>query len=59
MTEEFKMVEECASIFEVREVGDEVEIHIRVEQRFRDLWIVKLNRLTATLDEIAYYESDD
>lgn len=42
MTIEFKMVEECASVFEVREVGDQVEIQIRAEQRFRDLWIVKL-----------------
>jgi hypothetical protein len=55
--EKFKMVIECVSHFEVvHNADDSITITIEVPHRFADLWIVKVNSLTATEQEIADYE---
>lgn len=56
MASDILMIEECCSSYEAKEVdGGGVEILIKAEHRFADLWIVKLNGLMTTEEEIAYY----
>jgi hypothetical protein len=55
--EKFSMVRECVSCFEAVTNADEsLTITIEVPHRFADLWIVKVNSLTTTEQEIAEYE---
>jgi hypothetical protein len=54
---EYSLVDECVDRFQVTEHrGGAASIHIEVPARFRDLWIVKLNELRTTDEEIKEYE---
>lgn len=54
-----KLIGECSSVYRVDDLGEEgIRIHIEVPRRFADLWIVKLNELRVTDEEIATYSSD-
>ncbi|HEY2413259.1 MAG TPA: hypothetical protein VGI40_13500 [Pirellulaceae bacterium] len=58
--DEIDMLEECCFHYEAKEQADGgVEITIRAERRFANLWIVKLNGLKTNMQEITCYESDD
>jgi hypothetical protein len=54
---EIGLLDECVSYFKVdRNLDDSITITIEVPHRFADLWIVKVNSLTTTEQEIAEYE---
>ena len=58
-SEPIKMVEECSYYYRAEEQADgSIVITIKAEKRFCNLWIVKLNSLTTSEEEIAYYEHD-
>ena len=51
---------ECVDSYQVKERPDEgIDILIRVPKRFRDLWIVKLDALKTTDEEITAYEPEE
>ena len=49
----YKMIEELVESFRFEQTEDgRAEIVIKTSARFADLWLVKLNELTATVAEI-------
>lgn len=56
-TEEFSMVQECASSYVVKKHPDgSITISIEVPKRFADLWKVRLSELRTNMKEINEYE---
>ncbi len=60
MEEKLSMVGECTDSYRSHKQPDgSRDIHIKVPRRFADLWLVKLDELTTTMEEIREYEPDD
>jgi hypothetical protein len=58
--EQIDMLLECVFSYKAEEQSDgSLEIHMRIPSRFRNLWIVKLNRLRTTIGEIEEYEREE
>ena len=56
-SERYKMIDELAESYRFEQDEDGgAEIVIRTSARFADLWLIKLNELTATEKEIREYE---
>ena len=59
-SKEVKMVGECTDSYSARKHPDGGrDIHIKVPKRFADLWLVKLDELRTTMEEIRKYEPED
>ena len=58
--QKFQMIEECVYKYEARKTpqGD-LLVEIRAPARFADLWLLKLNELIATSDEIEQLSPDE
>lgn len=55
----FQMIEECVDKYEARRTPEgDLLVEIRVPARFADLWLLKLNELVATGDEIDRFSAD-
>lgn len=60
MSEKINMLLECVDSFQSEERSDGGrELHIKVPRRFADLWLVKLDELQTTMEEIHAYEPED
>jgi hypothetical protein len=56
---QFSMVHECVSHYKTTDLPDGgVEIVLRIPERFRNLWQVKLSELMTDQVEIDQYDSD-
>ncbi len=52
----FRMIGEASTSFKVDDLGDnKFMIEIQGEKKFKNVWIVKLNKLETNLEEIDYY----
>jgi hypothetical protein len=59
-SQQIQMIEECCFIYQARQQADgSIEVVIKAEKRFAELWIEKLNNLMTTEDEIANYAPSD
>jgi len=52
----FRMLGEASTFFKVEDLDNgEFRIEIKGEKKFKNIWIVKLNKLETNLEEIEYY----
>ena len=58
--EKINMVSECTEIYDTKDLKDwELEVYMKIPKRFRLLWLIKLDELTTTMEEIKEYEPED
>ena len=58
--EKINMVSECTEIYDSKDLKNgDLEVYMKIPKRFSMLWLVKLNELTTTMEEIKEYEPED
>lgn len=58
MSNDVSMIQECVASYVVDECADgSITISIKIPERFKDLWVIKLSSLTATEKELEEYTS--
>jgi len=56
----FNMLEEGTNSYETKNIDSKnFEIKINVPMKFKNIWLVKLNDLKTTLNEVDYWNSDN
>jgi hypothetical protein len=57
--EQISLVQECTNKYFIEHINEnELEIHIRIPMKFRNLWLTKISELNTTQEEIIYYQDD-
>jgi hypothetical protein len=59
-SELFNMLEEGADSYETKDVDPNTfEIKITVPAKFKNIWLVKLDELETSLEEVEYWNTED
>ena len=59
-SEPFNMLEEGTDSYETKDVDSNTfEIKITVPAKFKNIWLVKLDELETSLEEVEYWNAED